>query len=225
MWKLYVHGFFAFFTFVPMIPAYQEKIYGVFFVCAGFAFVWFLFIAATMPRRPKTFRQGNFSGVSLATANALMKPTHVAPTPPMMTQPVDGTISVGIKKTDDSVWVWIRLTETTKQTLSKVMKEPVDQYPLDVERIERSIREHVAGVETTFHDAREKQEYVTNFRKKMMAPTNILLRDMLSNPFRYPVKNAQEAAEYTDRLKTKVFPKIKAMIEGQAHPEEETFQV
>lgn len=148
------------------------------------------------------------------------------PPRPHMNPPPEGGMSVGVQKTDGFVWVWLDISETTKQTLSRVMDQTVDEIPTDdEERTERSVREHLAAVDGTFANARERQEYSTDFRRKMFAPTPVTLGEMFANPFRYPTPNAHDAAEYTEQLKTKVLPKIKAMIEGQSRPQTESFEL
>jgi hypothetical protein len=177
-------------------------------------------------RRPKRRTTSFLTGTGKADLGAKRTDTGpVPPSRPAMKPPPHGGMSVAIQQTDGWVWVWVLVSETTKQTLSSVLNQSVDEYPANPERTEQSIREHLAGIDATFSSHGERQKYTSDFRRKMMTPTPIMLRDMLKNPFRYPATDAQKAVDYIDRLKTKVFPKIKGMIEAQSGPKTETFEL
>ena len=152
-----------------------------------------------------------------------------APPTPAMTPPQDGTLSVGIAKTDYFVWVWVLITETTKQKLSTVLEEPVDVWPLDLEEAKRLAQESTTNTLShsiyTDEDRADFRRHAAESAKDFFKAKPILLRQYIDGPLRYPIKSAQEAAEYTERLKTTVFPKIKAMIQAQGQPSSESFQV
>lgn len=164
---------------------------------------------------------------------AQQPPQYVPPPRPVMSPPQDGGMSVGIAQADDAVWVWILITETTKHALSQVMQEPIDHYPLDLELANQRVREYTRETDRIgplSTDTKEQWEYKrTNdlaFAKKtFLTPRPILLRELLANPFRYPVSSAHAAAEYVERCETKILPKIKTMIEAQSRPKTETFEL
>jgi len=181
--------------------------------------------------KPRSARY--LSGTGTADLEAVVPPTFEPPPSPAMTPPQDGTMSVAIHRDTDAVWAWVLVTETTKQALSKVMKAPVDEYPLDIDQAERRVREFKVQIEQTFttppFSKTERdlkiQDSLAKVKKLHFTPRPILLRDFIAGPFRYPVSSAQEGAEYVDRLKTRVFPKIKGMIEAQSRPRTETFEL
>jgi hypothetical protein len=228
--KLIVHCIFAVFTLVPLFAILNEHTPHLLFIPVVVGAMWFGFWSITKPRRHKS--AALLSGTGNADLEAEVIPTGPQPPPrPVMAPPPDGGMSVAIHQTDDAVWVWILVTEVTKQTLSKVLKEPVDQFPDDPEATERMMRdyrrqtEHIAKVAGSHYDKYEQEADLSKAKKMFSEPTYIHLRHMLANPFRYPVSSPHAATEYIDRLKTKVLPKIKTMIQAQSQPKTESFEL
>ncbi len=180
-------------------------------------------------------KSGALSGTGKVDLNTYIAPPR-APDPeqpprPLMTPPRDGTMSVAIEKTHNAVWIWILLTETTKQTLAMVLKEPVDQYPKDMDQARLRYDEFIRDIDNIWANndkntrAMYHDKYALEGKKLYLTPSYIFLREMLKSPFRYDVKSAQEAADYVERLKTNVLPKIKSMIEAQSRPSTEQFEL
>ena len=171
---------------------------------------------------------------AVAADQVMLEANKLVPPPrPAMTLPPEGGMSVAIEQDNVAVWVWIVVSEATKQTLSKVMEEPVDQFPLDVEDRNRRLRELMRDWDqdhdSNLYSDRERQSlretYFAESKKMFLTPDYILLRNMLAEPFCYRISGAQETVDYIDRLKTKVLPKIKTMIQQQSRPTKESFEL
>ena len=145
------------------------------------------------------------------------------PPRPVMAPPSEGTMSVGLQQTQNFVWVWILLTETTKQTLSNVMQEPVDELEIDMSD---ALREHIRMIKQQVpEDSYERQDEIRKITELFNEPHYVTLEQILAFPYRHPAASAQEAADYIARLKDKILPKVKAMIEAQSNSKTQTFQL
>ena len=146
---------------------------------------------------------------------------------PVMPVPEEGKIAVAIQKTDNFVLVYIQLSETTKHVLSnsRILQTPVDEFYLDMsDRLHETFRD-IDDLPSELVSYREKQDEKRERIKQFTAPHYITLDNFLANPFRHPVSNPREALEYIEKLKTKILPKVKALIESASGPQSESFQL
>jgi hypothetical protein len=181
----------------------------------------------------KQERSKIFTGTGNADLSAPVPPRYPPPPAPAMSQPSDGGMSIGIKQVPDAVWVWVGVNEVTKQALTGVLKTKIDEFPLDEERAQQSLREFSATLEELISvppfspaEARlKRQEHLAQAKKDFFTAKPIQVRDLISGPFRYPVSNAQDAADFIERLKTKTLPKLKKMIEAQSDAKTQTFEL
>jgi hypothetical protein len=156
---------------------------------------------------------------------------------PIVSPPRDGNIGVGIKQTTDAVYVWIELTQADKDRLasSGVLDTQIDER-LDREAIEKEVSifseiidetdAEIARLSKGAYDiSDDKAEQLRAFREELEAKNRILVRDLLANPYRHQVKNRAEAITYTERLKSKVLPALKTVVEQHSRPASEAFQL
>jgi hypothetical protein len=154
---------------------------------------------------------------------------QLAPPRPAMTVPSPGNISVAFHQTDDAVWVWINLSETTKHILSdaKALETPVDEFHLDgTSSILRKMLNDIDDTPEMLHyTKRDKEDEKRQRIEEWNRPQYITLREILANPFRHYETNPQRRLEYLDKLKTKILPKVKTIIEGHSRPKTESFEL
>ena len=154
---------------------------------------------------------------------------------PPLPSPSKGNISVGYKHIDDAVYVWIELSEVDKQVLSqaqlldttvdeiedaKAIQEQVNSYSeiMDetTERIDAQLSAKLRG--RLDYTPKERRTKLDEYRQELVDKNSVSLRDILSNPYRRAVTTPAEAAAYIEKLKTKILPKVKSLIETHSSP-------
>jgi hypothetical protein len=153
----------------------------------------------------------------------------VPPPRPAMTLPTTGTISVAFEQTEDSVWVWIDLSETTKHILSdaKALDTPVDEFYLGDKsgELRQMLRDIDDLEETRFYTKRDKEDEKRKRTEQWNAPQYITLREILANPHRHYEPDPQRRLEYLDKLKNKILPKVKSIVEGHSQSKSGSFEL
>jgi hypothetical protein len=163
-------------------------------------------------------------------AKPLPKEPAVVPAPPPPPRPMmppikDGLMSVGIQQTDEAVWLYIEVSEVTKHILSQTDAGLTTVDETNPDRTEY-LEKDIAFYKRLYHDDPQKRdEAIRSARKMYTAPIPVLLKEILRDPYRHPVKNTVEAVEYVAHLKKSVLPRAKAAIEAHLRPKTETFQL
>jgi hypothetical protein len=146
---------------------------------------------------------------------------------PTMPPITEGVMSVAIRRRDDFVEVFIELSEATKHLLSDpdILAIPVDEFKTDNSAALREALRVIDDLPDNLVSKREKEDERRERIEQFNRPDYITLNNLLANPYRHYVPNPQDAAEYIEKLKTKILPKIKTIIENRAKPDTETFQL
>jgi len=154
---------------------------------------------------------------------------QLAPPRPAMTVPAAGNITVAFQQTDDAVWVWIDLSETAKHILSdaQALNIPVDEYYLNSksEELRKMLRDIDDLEESEFYTHRDKKEEKLRRTEQWNAPQYVTLREILANPHRHYERDPQKRLEYIEKLKNKILPKVKSIIEGHPHSKSGSFEL
>jgi hypothetical protein len=123
--------------------------------------------------------------------------------------------------------VYIQLSEVTKHILSesRSLETRVDEIHIDMSDRLREHERLIDSLDERFVSKREKEDDKRKLAAQFAEPTYITLGGMLADPYRHYVKNPQEAVEYIDKLKTKILPKVKSIIESHSVPKSESFEL
>lgn len=156
------------------------------------------------------------------------------PEAPTMPPPREGALAVGLRQVGNYVYVWLQVSEADLIRLRSVMHVAVDEYPRNLALEERGTELYMAGLKEAYYRAGLTEEQVEKHlrkdaqeeKKRLSKPEYITLQQMLQFPFRYePSIRGETHADYLDRLRTKVLPKIKQMVEFAGKPKDEQFEL